>query len=97
MALLYSARLRRCMAGRPGFGFAAASRSRASSSHLANADAAAGVGRGSPGGGISPVCDFAENLFESGGTPPGWDQSMPSRTIPAVLALCYDTPRNIAV
>src|SRR5436853_1590335 len=91
MALLYSARLSRCTAGLPGLGLAAAARSSASSSDLANDAETAAAGRGSPGGGISPVrtlrSTLSKTLAFAPALAPALERSIPSRATPAVAAL----------
>ena len=54
----YSARLSRCSATRPGFGFAAAAWSSERSSHDTKPSTAAWSGRRTPGGGIMPPRSF---------------------------------------
>ena len=67
MALPYSARLRRWMAGRPGFGLAAAAWSSSASSQVEKADAAAGVGVRQAGGRHFARTNFAKRLLERAG------------------------------
>jgi len=86
MALLYSMRFKRWMAGRPGLGFVEAARSRAASSDSVNALAAEGSGRGSPRGGISPVLTLRRTFSKSLAFSPGLARFTFSRTMPAVFA-----------
>ena len=92
MALLYSARLRRCGMGAPGSALASAARSRDSSSLLAKAAVAALSGRGSPAGGMAPVRTWRRTRSHVALLPAAFAGSRPSRMIPPVLSFALWHP-----
>ena len=78
--LLYSTRLRRCSAGRPGFGAAAAARSIAASRPLANASSCSLSGRFAPAGGIMPARTLRATFSQVATSAVGRAASRPDRT-----------------
>ena len=84
MALLYSARFRRCTAGRPGLGCAAAYLSSESSSVRVKFATTGAAGRGIPAGGISPVLNLRSTRSSSAALGPALAGSTPFSATPAV-------------
>src|SRR5687768_14519195 len=88
MALLYSARFRRCTGARPGFGLAAAALSSVFSRKAAKAAAASGVGRvRTVGGGISPERTFNRTFSQISPCAGTSARLRPWRDNPPVLVL----------
>ena len=85
IALLYSARLRRCTAPiRPGFGLVDDARSISCSSIPATLWNVSASGRGLPGGGMDPARSFAITFSTSSAFPASFAVSSVSRSTPAV-------------
>ena len=94
IALLYSARFKRCAGGRPGLGAAAAAASRASSSRATNCAESAAAGAGKPAGGISPRLTFRSTFSHKAAREPTSVRSCPSKDRPAVRRVSLWQPRQ---
>src|SRR5947207_9909566 len=86
-ALLYSARFRRRMVARPGFGCAAALRPSADITQFVKVFSKAASGRGIPAGGISPVRTLRSTRSSNSALDATLEKSRPSSTTPAVFRL----------
>ena len=94
IALLYSARFKRCARGRPGLGAAAAAASRASSSRATSCADSDTSGAGTPTGGISPRVTFRSTFSHTAVSVPTLVGSSSSKDTPAVRRLSLWQPRQ---
>src|SRR3954447_3595629 len=95
IALAYSSRFKRRITGRPAYGLERTAASRSVTTPAENSLTVAALGRGAPGGGISPAFSFRTNRSQTSGRAAGFDVSIFWSTRRRPSNCHYGIPRSI--